>query len=119
MNKSTIWAVMTVKEQSTMHHNDNIFKLELASIEGDLAITYIDPHNQNYENWQHICDRPHKGFFITNLVEADYKVKSETLIDADSDIEIWHEGDKQKVFDSLAELNRPPKEKIFADLFGI
>ena len=119
MNTETIFCVMTVKQQTTKHHNDSIYKLELASIEGDLAITYIDPHNQNYENWQHICDRPHKGFFITNLVEADYKVKSETLIDADSDIEIWHEGDKQKVFDSLAELNRPPKEKIFADLFGI
>jgi hypothetical protein len=40
-------------------------------------------------------------------------------MDADSDVEIWHEDNKQKVFDALAELNRPPKEKIFADLFGI
>ena len=119
MNKSTIWAVMTVKEQTSMHHNDNIFKIELASIEGDIAITYIDPHNDNYKNWEHICDRPHKGFFITNLFEASYKIKQDILIDADSDVEIWHNGNKQKVLESLAELTRPPKEKIFADLFGI
>jgi hypothetical protein len=40
-------------------------------------------------------------------------------MDADSDVEIFFSGDKQKVLDALAELNRPPKEKIFADLFGI
>lgn len=120
MNKSTIWAVMTVKEQTSMHHNDNIFKIELASIDGDLAITYADPHNDNFKNWEHICNRPDKGFFITNLFEASYKTKQgDILMDADSDVEIWHEDNKQKVFDALAELNRPPKEKIFADLFGI
>ena len=111
---------MTIKETTTMHHNDNIFKLQLASIDGDIAITYVDPHNDNYKNWEYICDRSHKGFFITNLFEASYKTKDgDTLMDADSEVEIWHEDSKQKIFDALAELNRPPKEKIFADLFGI
>jgi|TARA_B110000914_G_C15306574_1_gene373610 hypothetical protein len=120
MNKSTIWAVTAVKEQSSMHHNDNIYKIELESTTGDSAITYVDPHNDNYKNWEHICNRPNKGFFITDLFEASYKTKQgETLMDADSDVEIFFSGDKQKVLDALAELNRPPKEKIFADLFGI
>jgi len=120
MNTETIWAVMTVKSQTSIHHNDNIYKLELASIEGDIAITYVDPHNDNFQNWQHICERPHKGFFITGLFEATYKTKSgDTLMDADSEVEIWHEDNKQKVFDALADLTRPAKEKIFSDLFGI
>lgn len=120
MNNETIWAVTAVKEQTSMHHNDNIFKIELESIYGDSAITYVDPHNDNYKNWQHVCERPHRGFFIKQLYEASYKTKNgETLIDADSDMEVHYQGNKQKVLDALAELTRPPKEKIFADLFGI
>jgi len=119
MNNETIWAVMTVKQQSSRHHCDTIFKLELASLDGDIAITYVDPHNDNYKNWQHVCDRPHKGFFLDNLVEADYEINGELLIDADSDVEIWHEDTKQIVLDAYEEFTRPPREKIFADLFGI
>ena len=121
MNTETIFCVMTVKQQTTKHHNDSIYKLELVSTDNEIAITYIDPHNDNFENWQHICERPYKGFFIKNLTEATYTLKNgDTLIDADSDVEIWHESsDRQKVFDALEEMTRPAKDKIFSDLFGI
>lgn len=116
-----VWAVMSINKQSTQHHSGNIYKLTLVDAEGEVAITYADPTNFNYKNWDTIIERHDRGHgvFIENCKMSDRKSKGNNLINADSKPTIFHETETheelQDIMDEL--INDTPRERLLKSLF--
>lgn len=116
-----IWAIADIKKTSTQHHSGFIYKITLLNYNGDVAITYADPTNHNYKNWDAIIERHNQGFgvCIENCNISNRASKGDTLINADSKPTIFHETDThEELMDILDEIiNDDPRERLLKSLF--
>lgn len=78
-------------------------------------ITYVDPKNENFDNWRHITRSPEHGFILNNLKE---KTNKAGVINADSRVIIEEEvTDPSVIMNELYEIWREQDEKNNAITF--
>lgn len=64
-------------------------------------VTYIDPNNNNHQNWQHILRHAEHGFVLNNLKLKKLK-DGRTVVNADSDPIIeWETDDPNEIWQDL------------------
>ena len=115
MKKSQVWVVNSIKTKRSRHGGmmEEVVFINLHTREQ--VKTYLDPENRNYHHWNTVLANRDTGQMICG-VKTTVKA-GKTLINADSQPEIFWQGDKQELADTLAEVWAVSKPNQYQKLF--
>ena len=115
MKKSDIWVVNSIKTKRSKHGGliEEIVFINLETREQ--VKTYLDPANRNYHHWNTVLANRDQGQMITG-VKTTVKA-GKTVINADSQPEIFWSGDSDEMADAIAEHWAVSKPTQYQKLF--
>ncbi|CAB4137254.1 hypothetical protein UFOVP322_25 [uncultured Caudovirales phage] len=115
MKKQQIWVVNSIKTRRSKYGGmmEEVVFINLETREQ--VKTYLDPDNRNYHHWNTVLANRDDGQMIMGVKTS---VKGgKTVINADSQPEIFWQGSKQELADTLAEYWAVSKPNQYQKLF--
>jgi hypothetical protein len=114
-NKNNIWVVNSISTKRSRHGGliEEIVFINLESREQ--VKTYLDPENRNYHLWNTVLANRDVGQMVMGVKTA--KKAGKTVINADSQPEVFWQGPKEELADTLSEYWAVSKPNQYQKLF--
>jgi hypothetical protein len=109
MTMATNWVVMKITQRPSKY-GDDIYEITFANTSGEIAHTYIDRDNRNFNRWRDIITGYDQdlGIVVNGLKikrTGTHKKTGEPLVNADSLVKVVHVEDRmQDLLDQFVEV---------------